>query len=55
MIDADTVEIVKRVDQNASMLFKMGCDQKGLYERVIIDRKANSVAVDRIDGNWWIP
>ena len=24
----------------------------GLYERVTIDRKNNTVAIDRMDGNW---
>ena len=33
----------------------MGCDQLGLYERVIINRKEATVAVDRMDANWWIP
>ena len=32
----------------------MGLDQTDLYERVTIDRKANTVTVDRIDSNWWI-
>ena len=51
MIDEDTVEIVKRKSQNKSMLFKMGFDQLGLYERVIINRKDASVAVDCMDTN----
>ena len=38
-IDDDTVEIVKRVDQNKTFLFKMGITQPGLYERVIVNRK----------------
>ena len=54
-IDEDTVEIVKRVDQNKNMFFNLGFDQRGLYERVIINRKDNSVAVDRLDANWWQP
>ena len=55
MIDADTVEIVKRRDVNKSFMYKnFGLDQTGFYERVIINRKDNSVAVDRMDSNWWI-
>lgn len=30
----------------------MGYDQKGLYERVIINRKNKEVNVDRLDVNW---
>ena len=55
MIDSDTVEIVKRRDHNKGMAYRMGFDQNGLYERVTINRKDHTVAVDRIDGNWWIP
>ena len=55
MVDNDTVEIIKRVDQNKSLMFKWGFDQLGLYERVIINRKENTVSVDRLDANWWIP
>ena len=55
-IDADTVEIIKRKDQNKTFLFNTGIfDQKEIYERVIINRKDNTVAVDRLDANWWIP
>ena len=32
----------------------MGFDQKGLYERVIVNRQDASIAVDRMDANWWI-
>ena len=50
------VEIIKRKDQNKTFLFNSGFgDQKELYERVIINRKDNTVAVDRLDANWWIP
>ena len=54
MIDADTVEIIKRKDQNRGFFYNMGYDQEGIYERVIINRKENTVAVDRMDANWWI-
>ena len=55
MIDADTVEIIKRKDQNRGFYYNTGLfDQKGIYERVIINRKENTVAVDRLDANWWI-
>ena len=54
MLDADTVEIVKRKDQNLGFLYRyLGMDQKGLYERVTINRKDRTTAVDRIDGNFW--
>jgi len=35
-------------------LFRLGFDQTGLYERVIINRDEESVVVDRMDVNWWI-
>ena len=55
MIDSDTVEIIKRKDQNKNFLYsKLGMDQTGLYERVIINRKDASVAIDRMDANCWI-
>tara|TARA_B110001450_G_C17268282_1_gene338414 strand:- start:163 stop:519 length:357 start_codon:yes stop_codon:yes gene_type:complete len=53
-LDNDNVEIIKRFDQNRGYLYNMGFDQYGLYERVIINRKDFSVAVDRMDANWWI-
>ena len=54
MIDADTVEILKRYDQKPGMMYRwFGTDQKGLYERVIINRNDQTTAVDRMDGNWW--
>ena len=31
----------------------MGFDQRGLYERVTINRKDKTVAIDRMDVNWW--
>ena len=54
-IDEHTVEIIKRKDQNKGMMYKWGFDQTGLFERVTINRKECTVAVDRMDGNWWIP
>ena len=33
--------------------FSWGYDQKGLYERVIVNRKERTTAVDRLDVNWW--
>ena len=52
-LDDDSVEIIKRIDQNKNLFFKLGLDQRGLYQRVIINRKDKSVAVDRMDVNWW--
>ena len=54
MLDNDTVEIIKRKDQNKGFFFGWGWDQLGLYERVIINRKNCSVDIDRMDINWWI-
>ena len=28
-------------------------DQKGLYERVTVNRREKTTAVDRLDANWW--
>lgn len=53
-IDSDTVEIVKRRDQNKSICYKYGFDQKGLFERVIINRKTKEVTIDRLDANWLV-
>ena len=53
-LDADTVEIIKRRDQNLGFSFRyLNMDQKGLYERVTINRKEKTTAVDRMDANWW--
>ena len=55
-INSDTVEIVKRRDQNLGMGFKwLGSDQKGLYERVTINRKERTTSIDRMDASWWQP
>lgn len=52
-VDADTVVIVKRVDQNLGFAFNtLGSDQQGLYERVTINRKERTTAIDRMDANW---
>jgi hypothetical protein len=53
-IDADTIEIVKRRDQNKTFLFGQGFDQRDLFERVTINRKEKSTAIDRFDINWWV-
>jgi hypothetical protein len=31
----------------------LGTTKKGLYERTTVNRKTNSVSIDRLDGNWW--
>ena len=55
-IDADTIEIIKRRDQNLGMGFRwLGLTQQGLYERVTINRKEQTTAIDRMDANWWQP
>ncbi len=51
-VDADTVEIIKRHDVNKSLCYKLGSDQQDVYERVIVNRKDQSVAIDRLDINW---
>ena len=52
MTDADTVQIIKRHELNKSLCYKMGFEQKGWFERVIINRKDNTVAIDRLDLHW---
>ena len=53
-LNADTVEIMKRRDFKLGFFYRyFGTDQKALYERVTINRKDKSVAIDRMDGNWW--
>ena len=50
--DGNTVEIIKRRDVNKSIFYKLGMDQKGVYERVVINRGDKTVAIDRMDMNW---
>lgn len=53
-VDDDTIEIIKRRDQNMGFAFKyFGIDQKGVYERVTVNRKERTTAIDRMDANWW--
>ena len=53
-LDPDTIEIVKRRDMNLGLFYRyFGSTQKGLYERVTINRKDKSTAIDRMDGSWW--
>ena len=54
-VDENTVEIIKRKDQNRGFWYNLGFDQKGLYERVTINRKEHTTTIDRLDANWWIP
>ena len=42
----DTLEILKRKEKSESFLFKLGFDQKDVFERVTIDRKGKTVAID---------
>ena len=54
-LDDDTVEIVKRnAYPKRSWFYTWGCDNKNLYQRVIINRADCSVAVDRLDENYYI-
>merc|ERR1712032_160230 len=53
-VDADTIEIIKRRNPGKPWFYKWGVDQQGVFERVIINRKECSVAVDRIDTNFRI-
>ena len=55
MLNDDTVEIIKRHETKLPWFWTWGADQTGVYERVIIDRSKLSVAVDRMDANYWIP
>ena len=52
VIDNDSVEIIKRRDCNKSLIYKMGGDQQGVYQRVVINRNDQTVAVDRFNINW---
>ena len=54
MLDDDKVEIVKRKDAKHGWFYNYGVDDLGVYERVIIDRASLSVAVDRMDKNYWV-
>ena len=51
-IDEDTIEIVKRITNKKNWLYKLGLEQYGVKERVIINRKEKSVAIDRMDIQW---
>ena len=44
---------MKRREAKHNWLCNYGVDDLGVYERVIIDRSALSVAVDRLDANYW--
>ena len=33
----------------------LGLSQEGMYERVTINRKERTTAIDRMDANWWQP
>ena len=55
MLDNDTVEIVKRNEYpKRSWLYTWGADNKNLYERVILNRSECSVAIDRLDSNYYV-
>ena len=52
----DELVIIKRIDQNMGFAFKyLNISQKGIYERVTIDRKKQTTSIDRMDCNWWHP
>ena len=54
-LDDNTVEIVKRYPVKLGFSYNiLGFDKRGLYERVTINRAEKTVAIDRIDANWWI-
>ena len=52
MVDDDTFEIIKRKDVKVPIFFKWGVDQTGVFERVTINRKECTVAIDRMDKSW---
>ena len=55
MLDDDTVEIVKRNEKpSRSWFYTWGSDNTNLYERVIVNRSECSVAIDRLDSNYYI-
>ena len=53
-LNNDQIELITRFDKNESLLFRQGFDQRNLYQRVIINRKEETVVSDRIDSNFWI-
>ena len=50
-----TVEIIRRNNkQKLGLSYRLfGTDQLGSYERVTINREKKTVAIDRLDVNWW--
>ena len=54
-LDKDTIEIMKRLgDKKPGLMQRMwGTDEKGLFQRVTINRRTGTVDIDRMDNNFW--
>ena len=51
-LDADGIEVIRRKYQNFRFAYRIfGSDQLGSYERVSIDGKNKTRAIDCMDGN----
>ena len=44
--------IIKRIDTKHSWFFKQGLPQKGFFERITVDQKDKSVAIDSFEHHW---
>ena len=54
-LDENTVEIIKRNERpSKSWFYTWGADNTNCYQRVIINRNDCSVALDRLDENYYI-
>ena len=49
--DGDRLILIKRIPTEKNWYYKLGFRQRGWYERVIIDRKDQSVAIDSFDNH----
>ena len=52
--DGDTLTIIKRIDTTKNWLYMMGWPKKGFYERVIVNRKDQTVAIDSFEAYYFI-
>ena len=48
------LEVVKRFIRNKGLKYKLGFDSEEFFERVLINVKDQTVAVDRMDKNWFV-
>ena len=50
--EGDKVVILKRLNTKKNWLYRNGLAQKGWFERITIDRKEKSVAIDSFEQKW---